>query len=260
MQSLRTRDWLKLLEVVGDIRSALDPGEFRSAVLSSLPRLIPCDINGYNEVDTRTQTDRYWLSPADAADFPDSAAIFNRHIREHPLINYHATATPLSPGAAVLGISDFLSQRQFHRLGLYCDFFRPMRIEYQIACVLPRRGPLIIGIALNRRGRDFNARERTLLAYAAPHLARAHERSQLLCELHATSAPPSAHRVLAERGLSPREIEVLALIARGKSNPEVGDILGISSRTVKKHLEHVFGKLGVNSRTAAAACLWHGVE
>jgi DNA-binding CsgD family transcriptional regulator len=48
---------------------------------------------------------------------------------------------------------------------------------------------------------------------------------------------------------------VLVLVAIGQTNREVGDALGISSRTVQKHLEHVFEKLGVRTRTAASAML-----
>lgn len=59
---------------------------------------------------------------------------------------------------------------------------------------------------------------------------------------------------LAERfRLTPREAEVLLWVARGKSNRDVADILTLSHRTVNKHLEHVFVKLGVESRAAAAA-------
>ena len=50
-----------------------------------------------------------------------------------------------------------------------------------------------------------------------------------------------------------REAEVLAWVAQGKSNNSIGAILGISPRTVQKHLERTFTKLGVESRTAAAA-------
>jgi DNA-binding CsgD family transcriptional regulator len=49
-----------------------------------------------------------------------------------------------------------------------------------------------------------------------------------------------------------REREILALVAVGKTNGEIGTILAISARTVQKHLEHIFQKLGVESRTAAA--------
>jgi DNA-binding CsgD family transcriptional regulator len=53
-------------------------------------------------------------------------------------------------------------------------------------------------------------------------------------------------------GLTRREAEVLLWIARGQSNAEIAFSLHISPRTVKKHLEHVFRKLGVKTRLAAA--------
>lgn len=53
-------------------------------------------------------------------------------------------------------------------------------------------------------------------------------------------------------GLTRREADVLLWIARGQSNAEIGTSLRISPRTVKKHLEHIFKKLGVKTRLAAA--------
>jgi CheY-like chemotaxis protein/DNA-binding CsgD family transcriptional regulator len=52
--------------------------------------------------------------------------------------------------------------------------------------------------------------------------------------------------------LTPREAEVLYWVVKGKTNKDIGDILGSSPMTVKKHLERVFVKLGVETRTAAA--------
>ena len=61
-------------------------------------------------------------------------------------------------------------------------------------------------------------------------------------------------RVLSDRhALTAREAEVLLWISRGKANREISDILGISPRTVNKHLEQVFEKLGVENRASAAA-------
>jgi DNA-binding CsgD family transcriptional regulator len=54
-------------------------------------------------------------------------------------------------------------------------------------------------------------------------------------------------------GLTAREAEVLAWVAYGKTNREIGQILSISPRTVNKHLDHIFMKLGVETRAAAAA-------
>ena len=61
-------------------------------------------------------------------------------------------------------------------------------------------------------------------------------------------------------GLSPRELEVLQLVARGMTDAEVGDALFISPRTVGRHLRSVYNKLDVNSRTAASAFAFqHGL-
>ena len=57
----------------------------------------------------------------------------------------------------------------------------------------------------------------------------------------------------SEFGLTTREAEVLLWIARGKANKEISDILLISPRTVNKHLERVFAKLGVENRASAAS-------
>lgn len=54
-------------------------------------------------------------------------------------------------------------------------------------------------------------------------------------------------------GLTPREAEVLYWVAKGKTNRDIGEIIGSSPATAKKHLERVYVKLGVETRTAAAA-------
>ena len=63
-----------------------------------------------------------------------------------------------------------------------------------------------------------------------------------------------AQRLLSARfQLTEREVEVLRWVACGKTNRDIGDILGLSPRTVNKHLEHVYVKLGVETRTAATS-------
>jgi DNA-binding NarL/FixJ family response regulator len=58
---------------------------------------------------------------------------------------------------------------------------------------------------------------------------------------------------IGRASLTPRETEVLSWVAKGKTNRDIAEILGMSPRTVNKHLEHVFEKLGVETRAAAAA-------
>lgn len=76
--------------------------------------------------------------------------------------------------------------------------------------------------------------------------------------------PDTIERVFEARSaqpdLSPRELEVLKLMSKGLSNPEIGDIVGIAPASVKTHLLHVFEKLGVADRTeAATAAMSRGI-
>jgi DNA-binding NarL/FixJ family response regulator len=70
--------------------------------------------------------------------------------------------------------------------------------------------------------------------------------------------PPAARKWLrghqpdTDPGLSEREWEVLALVAKGMKNPEIAEALNLSENTVKFHLQNTFQKLGVNNRTEAA--------
>jgi DNA-binding NarL/FixJ family response regulator len=75
---------------------------------------------------------------------------------------------------------------------------------------------------------------------AAPDLARA--------DALATPAPTDEGH-----GLTPRELEVLRLVASGKSNKVIAAELHISEHTVARHVQNIFAKLGVSSRTAASA-------
>ena len=80
-----------------------------------------------------------------------------------------------------------------------------------------------------------------------------HDRNLLTLAEEVLAAPAAT---LQDLGLTTREAEVLAWVAQGKTNREVGLILGASARTVQKHLEHIFQKLGVESRTSAILRAW----
>lgn len=95
-----------------------------------------------------------------------------------------------------------------------------------------------------------------LLKDAPPHELTAAVRAAAAGE--SALAPVIASRLLdrmrAPRvSLSSREIEVLELVAAGRSNSEVADALFVSETTVKSHLAHIFSKLDVSSRTAAVS-------
>jgi len=78
------------------------------------------------------------------------------------------------------------------------------------------------------------------------------ERDAVAAVLGAAGQPAPPLPGARPAGLSEREVEVLCLLARGQSNKEMAARLGISPRTVQTHLEHVFEKIGVRTRAAAA--------
>lgn len=104
-------------------------------------------------------------------------------------------------------------------------------------------------------------------AGATGYLLKAAPESEILAGVRATARgetalAPSAAAALVRRAtgslpaaaaptLTPRELDVLRLVAQGNSNPAIGRALFLSEATVKTHLGHVFEKLGVNDRTRA---------
>jgi DNA-binding NarL/FixJ family response regulator len=103
------------------------------------------------------------------------------------------------------------------------------------------------------------AQTRLVLAEALEHSGDEHgaalERdtaAATLTRLGATWAlSPPSRRVALPDGITPREAEVLALVAQGLTNREVADVLVLSERTVARHLANLYTKIGVTTRTAA---------
>ena len=83
------------------------------------------------------------------------------------------------------------------------------------------------------------------------HLTLARRQRELLILLEEKSEEGTAS--LDQYQLTPRELDVLLWVAKGKTNRDIAEILGMSPRTVNKHLEHIYVKLGVETRSAAAA-------
>jgi DNA-binding CsgD family transcriptional regulator len=113
---------------------------------------------------------------------------------------------------------------------------------------LPGPDETVIGVALSRGRRDFSDQDRALLSVLrAPLIAallRARSRQQAGQARGALAGPAS---------LTDRELAILRLVAAGRTNSAIARELQLSPRTVAKHLEHVYRKLGVSSRAAAVS-------
>jgi DNA-binding CsgD family transcriptional regulator len=221
-----------------------DPAGFAGVVLPELVRLVGCDVISFNEIGPGPSQFRYTGYPHGGAPDPALAAVFTAYVHEHPLVaHYRANRDPRP-----VKISDFLSQRQFHNLGLYCEFYRDRSVEHQMAIALPAAGNQVIGIALDRSRTDFGEAERAVLAILQGPLISALRRAQARHRTRAAAAPAAA----STAGLTSRESQILELVAAGRTNTAIARALDVSPRTVAKHLEHIYRKLGVTSRAAAS--------
>jgi DNA-binding CsgD family transcriptional regulator len=117
----------------------------------------------------------------------------------------------------------------------------------------------LVSSVLNRAGHDFTDAERDVLDVARTWLSAMYRNAIALDRAMRTIE--TLRRELADRStgdlppeptlLTAREREVLRWVGAGKSNVQIATILGTSPRTVQKHLEHVYVKLGVENRLAA---------
>jgi len=350
VKRLRDRDIQALVACVAELYAIRDLDAFREYVVRAIAKVVPADIITYSEVGLSGQS-TYRVVHPEGAVAADLDQTFERFKLEHPLIGHFRE----HPQARVAKMSDFLTPREFHRLGLYNEFFRKIRVEHQMVIGLPAPLPRVGGVALSRSGSDFSERDRMILSVIQPHIIQAHRKVALLhratreAKLVLTGleesrrgivmlrpdggvrlvtrlarewlttyfghsavrgkglpeplqrwaklqeTPVGSGDVFAARkplvieaeetrlivrfipardgglllleqqhtvvqpaslealGLTRREAEVLVWVTRGKTDAAIGAILSLSPRTVAKHLEHIYERLGVENRSAAAA-------
>ena len=121
------------------------------------------------------------------------------------------------------------------------------------ACGAPFERALSLLALAELRVRQHRVGEARLLLDEARAICTALGAAPALARADALSAALTSDSIVRRSGLTPREIEVLKLVAAGRSNPEIADILFVSPRTVTTHVSNILAKLGVETRTEAAA-------
>ena len=228
--------WRLVCEMSDAARSAVS---FAQHGTLELPRLVASEITTLSVCDLGRNVRSVAGAPAGAISAADRAA-FDRHFAGHPLVRYHAD----HPQGRSHRISDSLSRAEFRDSALYDEYYRRIGIDHAIAVPLFVDQRLLVSFVLNRNGRDFSDRECALLDLVREPLAALY-RHTLAME---RSRAPHGFAALP---VTPREREVLGWLAGGKTDREIAEILGMSPRTVQKHLQHIYEKLGVETRTAA---------
>jgi DNA-binding CsgD family transcriptional regulator len=230
------------------------PGEFARRGVQHLPTLVASEITTLSLCDLAPGKRRVVSVPPPALGRHELDA-FDRHFREHPLVRFHTA----HHGGGAHRISDSMTAAAFRATPLYADYYARVGLDHAIALPLYVDERLLVSFVLNRKGRDFGDDERELLDLVRAPLAALYRQSYALAQARAAlaasgdpSPPPARESEDVLASLTDREREVLGWVAAGKSNAQIAQIVGASPRTVAKHLERIYQKLGVESRTAAA--------
>lgn len=220
-------------------------------VLELLGRLIPCDVHNVMGLDPPArhvyleqqivggETILVSRGPAERAEPSDP---------DDPFWTHYGSSLPCCapdmPGAApVSTCSDFYSDRQWWSSPMRSEYLVDMQREMMLAFddggsrtfrLLFFRGP----------APDFTDKERFFLRLLMPHIEQRYRRWQRV-----------GHDDLP---LTPRQRELLTEVARGLTNRQVGRALGLTEATVRTHLENIYERLEVSSRTEAVVVMQQG--
>jgi DNA-binding CsgD family transcriptional regulator len=240
-------DLAGIREAVGALRRARDEVNFvllDPGAIEGLLRVFQADEISFNDLDLdarRSATTELLTTPPD-----EHFSEFWEHFWDTPSCCYTEQVSRLR--GEVMMTDDFYSTRQWHSTGMYTDCLGDCSVEK--ALVMPLPAPLGIARRLcffRHSDRSFAEEHRSAATLLQPHIADALRRQGRHAAIHS---------------LTPRQRDLLLLVAAGHTNTAIARQLGLSPFTVRTHLENAFARLGVSSRTQAIAkvypdATWH---
>jgi DNA-binding CsgD family transcriptional regulator len=238
------QDLRALAAIVSQDRPDLPDGEgLPLSLLADLMGQIRCDEVSFVGFDGGRQA-RWFAQDFPPADTPGLEDLDRAYWQHYPASQFCSYPVRTGDLRSIVKLSDFYSARQWHSTGMYTDRCRLMGVEHTLMLCLPEPASRTAGPGRHLRlyldrgsGPDFSERDRALLVLLRPHLHQAY----LDTERRRHPVPR----------LTPRQNDLLRLLAAGHTNTQIARRLGISEGTVRTHLENIYERLNVCSRTAA---------
>jgi DNA-binding CsgD family transcriptional regulator len=229
-----------------------DRDTYLAVASTCLNAALPGDTTGWGGVElTTTPVLRLWFNEAVGHGLRSA---FDAVFDQHPIVAHQRTNPDSEP---VLRASDCISDREFRLSRVYRELFLPIGARYQLAIVTATDNPITSGRSwfINRSTRDFTDADLRHARHLQPMLA-------LLDTVYSSSSPirrtASAQTDSAQTDearkrarLTVRELDVLTLLADGRSAQQIARLRRISVRTVRKHLENIYEKLECHDRLLA---------
>lgn len=233
-----------LLAVFDRCQPVADGDIFYADVLTGLRKLIPCDDITFQLMDVAEQRLRLLFVTDEGVQREESVGVTDEFGQAfwQQFWEEDGCAGPLTTG----DYSTLLHHAELSRTRAWANtplgsLYGALGIKDEVLVPMPPLAGIDRRLLLFRTGYspDFSEREKAMLALVRPHIAELHTRRD--------------RELRGEPHLTPRQWQVLRRVATGASNTQIARALGLSDATVRKHLENVFLRLGVQSRTEALA-------
>ena len=234
LSGVEMRAALDTLHAIG--QDCADDGDFARRGVQCLPQLVSSELTTLSVCDLDSGH-RKVVCDQPGVISRRELDVFDRHFFDHPLVREHGR----NPAAVTRRIEDLLPDSAFQRTSLYNDYYRTIRIDHVMAVPIHVDRHVLVSFVVNRSKRGFSDRDRERVEVIRPHLGH----------LYRLSAPNNGAFPELAAPLTVREREVLDWLGAGKTDKDIAAILSISPRTVQKHLQRIYEKLGVETRTAA---------
>ena len=239
--SVPAREVRRLLELADPQHLDERADGLPESALSALMALVPCDVVTYNVHDAVQRTtithressfgldgnaepeadvDLFWAAYwSVSCSYPDRSGDYWSVLRHSDEVG--------SPAGR-------------HGRAMMQEYLRQCGMRHEVMVPLPPDDHLQRRVLLWRHdGPDFSEHEVLLLSLVRPHVVAIQDALD--------------RRRSLEPDLTPRQRQLLGLVASGLTNRQIARRIGVSEHTVRKHIENIFGRLQVNSRTAAVA-------
>jgi DNA-binding CsgD family transcriptional regulator len=231
-------------QTIFEISESLAPtvsADYVATVQQALSVLVPANLVGWVSVELPGGRVQSMGLP----DAERSTRRLRAVLDDHPMVSSYMRS---EGGLAPRRISDLVGLTDFRNSRTYSELFVPLQARYQATVITSGRPPAMACWTLNRWDNDFTDKEMALLSALQGPLSVLESASGMA--MTGIARPDPADRLRAMK-LTPREVEVLELIAAGRTALAVGHQLRISIRTVHKHLEHIYEKLDCRDRLVA---------
>jgi len=260
MNCLPYSDCERLLSLAGDLHAVVDRDQLPQVLLRGLKAIIPHEIGECHLIDQARHHIVACYDPV-RLPLPSEHKEFWRLSESHPL-----RPVLVSNPSRAWKLSDVISRQAFHSTEFYNALYRPLRVDCELVAILPEtESPTSshLLISLHRYRNDFTERERASLNLLLPQVtAASHRLRTAATQSTGTSIALEDEEPFCEWlqahtnwGLTRRECEVLYWLQQGKTNSEIGRILGIAERTAETHALRIYPKMGVENRFTAIATL-----